>query len=75
MAAKDYVVGNPRLDTEISDTGTGFSKVWEVPYTVTDGPASGTRGVVRVPASAYTAENVHALIAQAVQVHHEVMAP
>jgi hypothetical protein len=71
--AKDYEVGNPRLDTEISDTGTGFTKVWEVPYTVTQGPAAGTRGSIRVPANQYSAENVHAAIAQAVQVHHDVM--
>jgi hypothetical protein len=71
--AQDYSVQAPRLDTEISETGTGFTKVWEVPYTVTAGPAKGTRGSIRVPASEYNADNVHAAIAQAVQVHHEVM--
>jgi hypothetical protein len=71
--AKDYEVGNPRLDTEISDTGTGFAKVWEVPYTVTDGPAAGTRGHVRIPTANYTADNVHSAIRSAVDTHHEVM--
>ena len=71
--AKDYTVGNPRLDTEISDTGTGFTKVWEVPYTVTDGPASGTKGNVRIPAAMYNADNVHSAIRTAVDAHHEVM--
>lgn len=71
--AADYRVGNPTLETEISDTGTGFSKSWKVPYTVTDGPASGTHGHVMVPAENYSADNVHAAIQTAVKTHHEVM--
>jgi len=71
--ASDYQVGNPQLQTEISDSGTGFTKAWEVPYTVTSGPAQGTKGAVRVPADQYSADAVHTLIRQAVDVHHEVM--
>lgn len=70
---KDYSVGNPTLDTEISDSGTGFHKVWEVPYTVTDGAASGTKGHVRIPADSYDADTVHSAIRQAVDTHHAVM--
>jgi hypothetical protein len=70
---KDYTVGNPRLDTEISEAGTGFTKVWEVPYKITDGPAAGTQGHVRIPADVYDADNVHDAIKQAVATHHEVM--
>jgi len=71
--ATDYTVGHPRMDTEISDTGTGFKTVWEVPYTVTKGAAEGTQGKVRVPATQYNADNVHAAIRAAVDTHHAVM--
>lgn len=71
--AKDYTVGNPRLSTEISDTGTGFVKTWTVPYTITSGAATGTRGEVTVPADQYTADNVHGAIQTAVAVHQEVL--
>jgi hypothetical protein len=73
IMALDYTVGNPRLDTEISDTGTGFIKVWEVPYTITKGPAQGTKGVVRIPADEYSADSVHATIGQAVGIHQQVL--
>lgn len=71
--AADYIVGNPVLETEISEAGTGFSKVWRVPYKITDGPAKGTAAHVMIPAENYNAENVHAAIGSAVRTHHEVM--
>lgn len=71
--AKDYKVGNPTLETNISDIGTGFTKSWKVPYQITDGPAKGTVGHVSIPADQYDADTVHSAISQAVKVHHEVM--
>lgn len=71
--AADYKVGNPILETNISDTGTGFVTSWKVPYKITDGAAKGTTGHVLVPADQYDAPTVHAAIRQAVDVHHSVM--
>jgi hypothetical protein len=69
----DYQLHNPTLDTQLSDTGTGFDKIWKVPYTVTSGPAMGTRGHVTVPAEQYDADTVHGLVQQAVATHQDVM--
>jgi len=71
--AKDYKVGNPTLETNISEAGTGFVKSWKVPYTVTDGPAKGTTGHVMIGTEDYNADNVHAAIGTAVNVHQQVM--
>ena len=71
--AKDYSVGRPSLETEISDDGMGFSKLWKVPYTVTSGPATGVKGHVMVPVEQYNANNVHMAIATAVNFHQDVM--
>lgn len=67
MADKWSIV-NQRQDTIISETGPGFETVWEITFRITTGPATGTRGVVRIPVEQYNAETVkHAIDAQ---VHH-----
>ena len=71
--AKGYRVGIPRLDQEISASGTGFTKVWEIPYSVTSGPATGTEAYIRIPAAEYSPDIVGAAIEHAVAVHHEIM--
>lgn len=65
MADMWHVVSQ-RQDTIISETGPGFETVWEVTYQVDSGPASGTRGVVRVPVARYNAETVRDAINAAV---------
>lgn len=71
--ASDYKVGNPSMQTDISEHGTGFVTSWKVPYTVTDGAAKGTTGHVLVPADQYNAATVHGAIRKAVDTHHSVM--
>jgi hypothetical protein len=61
-------ITSQRQDTIISETGPGFDTVWEVNFTVDSGPATGTRGTVRVPVSQYNAETVKATIEA--QVYH-----
>lgn len=70
---RDYKVGIPTLETNIADHGTGFAMEWKVPYTVTDGPARGTRGHVSVATEDYDAGTVHRAISTAVMAHQEVM--
>lgn len=67
--ADSYVVvpQGQRLSTELSPAGTGFRDVWEVTYEVTEGPAKGTTGTVKIPADLYNAETVHEAIDAAVQ--------
>lgn len=62
------------LTTQISTAGTGFVDVWEVPYMIDSGPAAGTEGVVRIPASQYNAETVKATIAAIVKHNHDIAA-
>lgn len=45
-------------DTEISDTGPGFTTVRKVTYKVTSGPARGTTGSVTIPLDEYNAQTV-----------------
>lgn len=61
-----------RLSTELSPAGAGFQDVWEVTYEVTSGPAKGTVGTVKIPASGYSAEAVQEAIDAAVANLHEV---
>lgn len=61
-----------RLTTVISPSGGGFSDVWEVTYQIDSGPAQGTEGTVRVPASQYNAEVVKATISEQVKHLHSV---
>jgi hypothetical protein len=65
MADMWHIV-NQVQDTEISDTGPGFTKVWVVKYEVDNGPATGTRGVVHIPVDRYNAELVRNTIDAAV---------
>ena len=65
MADMWHVVSQ-RQDTELSDTGPGFTTVWEVTYQVDSGPASGTRGKVKVPAATFNAQTVKNAIDAAV---------
>jgi hypothetical protein len=52
MADKWHVVSQVQ-DTELSEHGPGFETIWKVTYQVDNGPAAGTRGVVKVPAAQY----------------------
>lgn len=75
--ADNWIIVNPggqRLMTEINPSGTGFHQVWEVHYQVTGGPAKGTGGFVRIPASQYTADAVRVAVEAAVQQLNEVAA-
>jgi hypothetical protein len=67
MADKWHVTSQ-RQDTIISETGPGFESVWEVGFTIDSGPATGTRGTVRVPVAQYNADTVAAAIDA--QVYH-----
>lgn len=65
------VPGGQRLTTQLTSAGNGFMDVWEVPYMVDSGPAVGTSGTVRVPATQYNAEVVKAAIdAQVTHLHN-----
>jgi len=66
------VQGGQRLTTQISGSGTGFQDVWEVTYQIDSGPAAGTEGQVRVPASQYNAETVKATINALVGHQHSI---
>lgn len=61
-----WVVTGQRLDTELSDTGTGFMPVWRVAYKITSGAATGTTGYVNVPADQHNADVVAKAINAAV---------
>lgn len=61
-----WTVTSQQLDTQLSDSGTGFQTVWKVNYQVTSGPASNTRGTVVIPTEQYNAETVKAAIDAAV---------
>lgn len=65
MADMWHVTGQ-NLDTEISDTGTGFEPVWSVSYTVDTGPAKGTNGKVTIPVRLFNADAVKSAIDEAV---------
>lgn len=72
---KWHVVQNgQRLTTELSQVGTGFRDVWEVPYVIDSGPARGTTGKVNIPADQYNAETVQATINAIVVHNHNVAA-
>lgn len=72
MASATWTVTAQRLDTELSDSGTGFVPVWRVSYKVTSGPAIGTTGYVNIPADQYNADTVKATIDAAVTHLHNV---
>lgn len=62
----EWTVTGQRLDTELSDSGTGFTTVWRVSYKVTSGPATGTTGYVNIPADQHNADTVARAINAAV---------
>lgn len=64
--ADKWIVTSQNLDQVLSDTGTGFEKVWQVNYKVTEGPAKGTRGHVVIPVAEYSADTVFKTISAAV---------
>ena len=66
------IPGGQRLTTQINQTGTGFSDVWEVTYMIDSGPAAGTQGQVNIPASQYNAETVKATINALVSHQHNI---
>lgn len=59
-------ITSQNLTSRISDTGTAFENVWEVNYVVDEGPATGTRGKVEIPAARYDAPTVKTAIDTAV---------
>lgn len=64
------VPGGQRLTTQLTNTGTGFTDVWEVTYQIDSGPAAGSTATVRVPANQYSPEVVEATIgAQVMKLH------
>jgi hypothetical protein len=65
-AGPTWSITGQRLDTELSDTGTGFTTVWRVSYKVTSGPATGTTGYVNIPADQHNADTVAKAINAAV---------
>lgn len=65
MADKWHVTSQS-LQTELSETGVGFTPVWQVKYVVDNGPAKGTRGQVNIPASDFNADTVKSAIDAAV---------
>lgn len=65
MADKWHVKAQ-NLETDLSDTGTGFTPTWVVTYEVDSGPASGTVGRVRVPAAQFNKDTVKNAIDAAV---------
>jgi hypothetical protein len=66
------VADEQRLTSQITNTGSGFRDVWEVPYMIDSGPAAGLTGIVRIPADQYNAEVVKATINAIVQHNHAV---
>ena len=71
--AQDWTLGTPSLETELSEHGPGFVKVWKIPYKIVAGPATGTEAYIHIPYAQYSADLVGAAIAHAVKVHQEVM--
>lgn len=61
-----------RQNTILSSSGAGFVNVWEVPYVITSGPASGVTGKVEVPEGLYNADNVARTVQDAVDAHTAV---
>lgn len=61
-----------RQSTILSNAGTGFVNVWEVPYVITSGPATGVSGTVSVPEGLYNADNVRQAVQAAVDAHTSV---
>jgi hypothetical protein len=72
--AKDYKITRQTLDTDINPEGTGFERVWQTHYKVTNGAATGTTGFVRMPTDMHNAENVHAAVSTAVNELNKVAA-
>lgn len=66
------IPGGQRQTTQLTQAGTGFMDVWEVQYMIDSGPAAGTTGLVRVPASQYNPEVVKAAIDQQTSIIHGV---
>lgn len=58
--------------TTLKRGGTGITDVYEVPYQITGGPASGHTGSVTIDAAAFNPANVAAAIAAQVGAVHDV---
>lgn len=61
-----------RLTTQLAQSGTGFTDIWEVTYAVDSGPAQGTQGMVKIPASQYNPDTVKSAINEAVTLAHGI---
>ena len=64
--ADKWTVTSQTLATELSETGSGFTSVWQVRYKVTSGPAVNTVGQVNIPAGQFNAATVKKAIDAAV---------
>jgi hypothetical protein len=61
-----------RQSTILSNSGTGFVNVWQVPYVITAGPATGVSGIVQVPEGLYNDQEVAKAVQAAVDAHTSV---
>lgn len=61
-----------RQSTQLSTAGAGFVNVWEVPYVITSGPATGVTGHVSIPENLYNADNVRQAVQNAVDAHTSI---
>lgn len=61
-----------RLTTQLAQSGASFVDVWEVTYHIDSGPAQGTQGQVKIPASQYNADTVKSTINAIVAKVHDV---
>lgn len=53
--ADNYKIVSQRQNTQISPAGLGFIDVWDITYTVTDGPSKGTTASITVPEADHNA--------------------
>jgi len=68
-----HVLGDQiHQSTTLAPGGAGIVDVWEVPYMIDSGPAKGHQGMVSVPASSYSPDEVKRLITVAVGTTHDV---
>jgi hypothetical protein len=76
MALASYQVygAQIRQETRLNDAGTGIEDVHVIPYTITSGPAQGHRGVIRLPESQFTPDQVKAALEDAVNRIHQISA-
>lgn len=74
MAKAGYKVHGSAMTVEpqLNAAGNGIEDVHSIPYTITTGPAEGSRRTVKVPHSNYTVANVQAAIESDVNMAHDI---